>query len=389
MMLIASFFNPISWIASAIASGVAIVMRDLGSVMEKNTMVTVGARYAALMRTGAGLAAWVGLSALLVAGARTALNHDAARLGHDVVRIVLAIVSGGLLVVGIPIAEMVVAAMSNAIASTFMGSGRGLAATIETTFGVVAAGNSPAIATVIGLGLLVGAILTWLVLIVAQGLVYIAAFFVPLAYVLSAKWGRRMLDLLITGLMIPFVLTGLFATSLAVVGDGSNIATQLEHDVLGVALLGLAAFSPITLLHLVRSGGDAVGRIRHPASHVQQAAGSTQRAASAMSVVGGAVGGAAGAAKTRASAATRRASTATQNGAAGGATPSAATLASDPPTRPAPAQHPGGQSGGAPPASGAERAAPSSPAAPAPPSAPTPRTDPPAPQRASNPNSKD
>jgi hypothetical protein len=321
-----SFLNPLTDIERSIGDAIAKALAALGSALANNTSVTIGTRYSELLRTDAVLAAFVGAGVLLFAAARAALSGDAARLGHDVIRVLLGVVSGFLLLALIPLVETAVHAMASAVASTFTGSATdltsGLAAALVGT-GVAAwfTGVGFFLAVILGGVLLVVVLILYATLILAQAVAYIAAFFVPLAVVLSPRLGRKVLELLVVALATPFLIVSILAVGIAVFGDGPNAGTTLEHVIAGGGIIAVGCFSPLFAHRAFQGGAAVLTNARHPHEAAARAAGTATKAA-AVPASGGSPLAASGG-PSAAGAAGRAAAGA----AASGAPPAAAALA--------------------------------------------------------------
>lgn len=284
--------TPGKWITHWMGDGAQGAVRLLVTGMTANTQVTIGTRYTQLIHLSAELAAFLGVLALLIAGARTALTGNVAGLGRDLVRVFLAIISGFAILAAMPLAEAAVHAMSAIVATTFASSANALSKTMVAVFtvtGITVVAGPGSILLAILAGLIIAAALAlWLVLILAQAVVYVAAFFVPLAWVVSPKIGRRMLELLGAMLLVPFIVTSIVAVGFAIIADGPNLGTTLEHMVAGIGILFVAAFSPLSALKLLQSGAAHVASARHP--H-QQMVDTARTAHGAASGAGKAAGG--------------------------------------------------------------------------------------------------
>lgn len=353
--------NPLTYIASAIGGALGSAVKDLGSFMSNSTQVTIGSRYAALMILSAKITALLGVFVVLFAAARAALTGDLARLGHDLVRVMGAVLAGFVLIQLVPICELVIHALTGAVAATFAASSVQLAGGLATGLGVAGAvglltGTTALIAIVLGLVLLAGILMVFIVLVLAQVLVYIAVYFIPLAWVFSPRFGRRLTELAAVMLTTPFIITSILAVGLAVLGDGKSFGTVTEHLIAGGALMIVTAIAPFSLIKLVHQGGDHIAQMRHPVEH---GSGGMASASKAVRYSGGGAGGSGGSAvraaatagggpATMAAAALmsvgRRAKAQTSQGASSASSPSTPAAPS-----PGPTATPRGTPGGAPP----------------------------------------
>ncbi len=275
----------LSGIAHQISAAVTWVITQLGAALQSNTTVTIGNRYAALLRLDAILCAYIGVFVLLYAAARAALTGNLSNLAHDVLRVMLAVISSFLLILIIPYIEQIVSAASSFIASSFISSSTKLTAALSTIVGggltaVLASGGTALLAVIfLGLLALVAVMSLWIILIIAQGVVYLAAFFFPLTWVISPKWGRRVAELGSAFLFTPFLITSVLAVGMAVLGDGVNPAVVIEHMILGVGILFVGCFSPFAAHKMIHSGASYIASIKAPTDHAMQHAGGLTSAA--------------------------------------------------------------------------------------------------------------
>ena len=371
--------DPLTYIAKAIGGALSSALKDLGSFLANNTMVTIGSRYHSLIVLDAEITALVGVLVLLIAAARVALTGNVAQLARDIMRVMVAVALGFFLLLTVPIADGVVHELSNLVAGTFSSSSTQLAGTLSTSTGALATatllsgGSAALIPMIMAVIMIVGILAIYLTLVVAQVMAYIAIYFLPLTLVFSPKLGRKVGELLGVCLVTPFLVTSLLAIGVAVLGDAGNTGTILEHMLGGVGLIGVTAFSPVFAHRLLQGGSAAVANARAPHTSIHSAVaaahggaqyGSTSASAggSRLASVGGAAAKAAGpaAAVIAAAGAVVGHAKASSQAVQSKRKPSKATT-------PAPAANPGGQ----PPAPASQNASS--------PDAPTGTTTPPAP----------
>ncbi|MEW6155204.1 MAG: hypothetical protein AB1673_14650, partial [Actinomycetota bacterium] len=132
-----------------------------------------------------------------------------------------------------------------------------------------------------GLLLIVGTVAVWFELLLRSAAIYIAVLFLPIAlaglvWPATAQWARRLMHLLFALIFSKFVIVAIL--SLAASGLNASVSTDGYGAVMaGVALLGLAALSPLALLKLVpilESGAAsmaAAGRTPTPAATARHA----------------------------------------------------------------------------------------------------------------------
>jgi hypothetical protein len=121
-----------------------------------------------------------------------------------------------------------------------------------------ATGNGPVPLFAVFLGGLiaaVGAFFVWIELLIRSAAIYVAVLFLPFTFVAmiwphTARWCRRLLELLFAIVFAKFVIVAIMA--LAAAGMGQSRSDDAFQGVLaGGALMLLAAFSPFVLLRLI------------------------------------------------------------------------------------------------------------------------------------------
>jgi len=145
-------------------------------------------------------------------------------------------------------------------------------------------GGAPLFAVFLG-GLIaaVGAFFVWVELVIRSAAVYVTVLFLPFTFVAmiwptTARWCRRLVELLFAVIFSKFVIVAIM--SLAAAGLGQSRAEDAFQGVLaGAALMVLAAMSPLVLLRLIPlaetaahtnwrsgAGSQALGPIAGPAA---------------------------------------------------------------------------------------------------------------------------
>jgi hypothetical protein len=100
-----------------------------------------------------------------------------------------------------------------------------------------------------------GAFCVWLELLVRAAAIYVAVLFLPFTFVAmiwpgTARWCRRLVEMLLAIVFAKFVIVAIMA--LAAAGLGQSRGDEAFQGVLaGAALMVLAAFSPFVLLKLI------------------------------------------------------------------------------------------------------------------------------------------
>src|SRR3954471_5165685 len=119
-------------------------------------------------------------------------------------------------------------------------------------------GTNPVPLFAVFLGALVaaaGAFCVWLELLVRSGAIYVALLFLPFTFVAmiwpaTARWCRRLIEILVAVILSKFVIVAIMA--LAAAGLGQSRGDEAFQGVLaGAALMVLASFSPFVLLRLI------------------------------------------------------------------------------------------------------------------------------------------
>jgi hypothetical protein len=119
-------------------------------------------------------------------------------------------------------------------------------------------GTNPVPLFAVFLGALVaaaGAFCVWLELLVRSGAIYVALLFLPFTFVAmiwpaTARWCRRLIEIVVAVILSKFVIVAIMA--LAAAGLGQSRGGEAFQGVLaGAALMVLAAFSPFVLLRLI------------------------------------------------------------------------------------------------------------------------------------------
>ena len=301
--------NPLTYIAKAVGGALGSALKDLGSFLSNNTMVTIGSRYHSLIVLDAEITALVGVLVLLLAAGRVALTGNVAQLARDIMRVMVAVVLGFFLLLTVPIAEGVVHELSNLVAGTFSSSSVQLAGTLSTSTGALATatllsgGSAALIPMIMAVIMIVGILAIYLALVVAQIMAYIAIYFLPLTLVFSPKLGRKVGELLGVCLVTPFLVTSLLAIGVAVLGDAGSTGTILEHMLGGVGLISVTAFSPMFAHKLLQGGSAAVANARAPHTSIHSAVAAAHGGAqygSASASAGGSMGASAGGAAAKA-----------------------------------------------------------------------------------------
>jgi hypothetical protein len=246
-----------------VADGAAWLVGEAGTLINETTTPTLSAPwFTGQYQTMAALAAIFALPLLFLSVIEGVMRRD----GRIIVRAACVhlpaaflLTAGAVVIVGLFIAmtdqmcAQVTASVSGD-AKTFFGDvGKSLTTLAAQT------GTGPAVplfAVFLG-GLIaaVGSFFVWIELLIRSAAIYVAVLFLPFSFVAmiwpqTAKWCRRLVELLFAIIFAKFVIVAIMA--LAAAGLLSAGTGQGLNGVLaGTALLFLASFSPMVLLRLI------------------------------------------------------------------------------------------------------------------------------------------
>ena len=154
----------------------------------------------------------------------------------------------------------VAASVGNDAKEFFKDTGKALGSVMAAT-----GGTNPLPLFAVFLGALVaaaGAFFVWVELLIRSAAIYVAVLFLPFTFVAmiwpaTARWCRRLIELLTAIILSKFVIVAIMA--LAAAGLGQSRSDDAFQGVLaGAALMLLAAFSPFALLKLIPLAEAAV-----------------------------------------------------------------------------------------------------------------------------------
>ncbi len=251
-------------LADAIGSGVTTLAKDIGNAAVNNTVITTGTRYTQLFDTGLGLAGYIGAFALLVASAIAAVTQNYQRALAALVRVFFAIIGSFVLFMMLPEIQSAISVMSKAVAATFGNSSTQVGSSLEAMLSVSALTGTPLLMILFGVFVLLACFILWIILVIAQSIVYFTVFAMPLAFAASYKWGKKIAELTLAMLLVPFVITSILAVGLAVFGDGANFGTTLEHVVAGTGLIAIGCLTPFMLIKLIHAGEAGIQQMKNP-----------------------------------------------------------------------------------------------------------------------------
>ena len=309
--MIASLFgihiNPLYYLASGISSAVAQVIKWVGLALVSTTHPRFASpTFDAVFHAMLILTAYAGGIALVGGAIAGAIKRDPAKIGKAVGRVVLAGILGTALLVFAQIAQQVIGAMSNIVATSFGAGLPQMTIRLGNLVGLAAiSGAGDFLIIMLGILLLLGLLALWVVFVLVSAATYAVAVFVPLAWMFSANAGRRVTEQFIGLMMAPFVITTVLAVGIGVAGTPTHGAASavsgITQFVEGLALVWLAVWSPLTLLRIIpsaydqaRSMGSSALPSRHPHQLASQAGSHVTRIGKF--AAGAAAGGPAGAA---------------------------------------------------------------------------------------------
>ena len=250
-------------VTSWVADGAAWLVGEAGKLIDATTTPVLSAPwFSGQYRTMAGLAAVFALPLLLLSVLQGVLRRDSGlivRAAFVQLPAAFLLTAGAVVIVGLFVGltdEMcsTVAGSVGTDAKTFFANvGKSL-----TSLGA-ASGTGPVIplfAVFLG-GLIaaVGAFFVWIELLIRSAAIYVAVLFLPFTFVAmiwphTARWCRRLVELLFAIVFAKFAIVAIMA--LAAAGLLSAGTGQGFQGVLaGTALMILAAFSPFALLRLI------------------------------------------------------------------------------------------------------------------------------------------
>lgn len=272
-----SWLNPLNDIANAIGSAVTWAITHVGQAMASSSQVTFGQRYTALYGIALSLAIVVGAGALLYGAAAAALSGDLSRIVRALTRVGVGIVGSFALLTLVLLAQHAIYIVDTKfIAPTFLSANKqvagGIGLALAGAVGVSAlTGAGSIIAIVLGLVVVIGALALWAVLLLSTAILYVACYFAPIAFVISAKAGKKMLELIVAMLLTPFVITSIMAIGLAILGDGKSPGVVLTHFLMGAGLIYVACFAPLAIMRFLPIAEEHISSLRHPHQAAQQA----------------------------------------------------------------------------------------------------------------------
>src|SRR3954454_5221396 len=337
-------------VTSWVAKGAGWLVGQAGKLISETTTPRITSLwFLRQYRSMGALAALFALPLLLMSVIQGVLKRDGGViLRAAFVHLPLAFLLTAIAVTVVQLLLQLTDQMSAAVASSvgsdaeqfFKDSGKALGDVLSSS-----GGTNPVPLFAVFLGALVaaaGAFCVWLELLVRSGAIYVALLFLPFTFVAmiwpaTARWCRRLIEILVAVILSKFVIVAIMA--LAAAGLGQSRGGEAFQGVLaGAALMVLAGLSPLVLLRLVpfaesaavgvgwrrgALGGALVGPVASPSmvmrramySHWGSRGGTPSRgpsiaspvlAAGGAAAAGGAVAAGAGVARAAGSATTSR-----------------------------------------------------------------------------------
>ena len=335
-------------VTSWVADGAAWLLGQAAALINQTTTPTLGAAwFTGQYATMAGLAAVFALPLLFLAVLEGVLKRD----GRIIVRAAgVHLPAAFLLTAGAVVVVGMLVALTDQMCGQLTGSVSGQASSffsdVSKSLSNLASqtGSGPAVplfAVFLG-GLIaaVGSFFVWIELLIRAAAIYVAVLFLPFTFVAmiwpqTARWCRRLVELLFAIVFSKFAIVAIMALAAAGLLSGGS-STGFTGVLAGAALMLLAAFSPLALLRLLPmvegaahahanrsgAGSQTLGPVAGPAAVMRRvvdgnwgSGGSGLRAAPAAAGAGPA--GIAASAGGAARGATRAASDAANGGAAG------------------------------------------------------------------------
>lgn len=256
-------------ITNWVGNGASWLIGQAGTLIDETTTPRIESPW--FLRqygTMGALAAVFALPLLLLAVMQALIRQDMGQLARSAfVHLPLAFALTAAAVTIVQLLLQLTDAMSAQVASSvgsdakefFKDTGKSLGTVLAAT------GGNPVPLFAVFLGALVaaaGAFCVWLELLVRSAAIYVAVLFLPFTFVAmiwpqTARWCRRLIEVLGAVIAAKFVIVAIMA--LAAAGLGQSRGEDAFQGVLaGAALMMLAAFSPFVLLKLLPFAESAI-----------------------------------------------------------------------------------------------------------------------------------
>jgi hypothetical protein len=244
-----------------VAKGAGWLIGQTGRLIGETTTPRITSRwFLRQYRSMGALAAVFALPLLLFSILQAVFKRDAGVVTRAAfVQLPLAFLLTAIAVTVVQLLLQLTDQMSAAVASSVGNDAKQFFSDTGKALGVITAGGTnpvPLFAVFLaGLVAAAGAFCVWLELLVRSAGVYVAVLFLPFTFVAmiwpaTARWCRRLVEILFAIVFAKFVIVAIMA--LAAAGLGHSRGNQAFQGVLaGAALMLLAAFSPFVLLRLI------------------------------------------------------------------------------------------------------------------------------------------
>jgi type IV secretion system protein TrbL len=250
-------------VTSWVANGASWLVSQAGKLMNETTTPRVESpwflqEYTAMV----GLAALFALPLLLLATIQGVLRRDGAMIVRAAfVQLPLAFFLTGMAITVVQVLLALTDQMSSQIGATVGSDEKTFLASVAKALITVAtatAGGNPVplfAACLAAFVAAVGAFFVWVELLIRSAGVYVAMLFLPTTFIAmiwekTAHWCRRLVESLFAIIFSKFVIVAIMV--LAAAGLSQSRSSEAFQGVLaGIALLLLAAFSPLALLRLI------------------------------------------------------------------------------------------------------------------------------------------
>jgi hypothetical protein len=240
-----------------VGEGASALLGRIGSLISRATDVELGTKaFGAQFLLMEKVGALVVLPMLMAALIGAIIHRDSSRLVRAIGLHLPVAVLGGFVAVelttlGLHVTDelcSIVGGTAGSDASTIFGH---VARAITVLSGLGQAGAGGFLGLALALLVATGALLIWIELLLRASAIYVAVFFLPVAlaglvWPATARWSRRLVELLAALILSKFVIVAVLSLGLAMVAKGDGIDVALS----GGALLLLAAFAPFVILRL-------------------------------------------------------------------------------------------------------------------------------------------
>ncbi len=264
--------DPVTLLSNAVRDGVNTTLSFFSNNLPGMLHINIGRSFDSIYVPMLVLSGIIALGALSVSAGWGAVKGDPRHVGLTLTRVFFGIVGAFALALAVPLARSAVPGMSQAIIWGLTGSRHGLSGltdklSVVTTAGIASGVVSAIMVIVLGTIVILGIIMCFCALVVANALSYILVLFAPLAFVLSTRASRRLLEVLLAAIMTPFLIVSVMALGIAVANDGpSSLQGAVGGSIEGAVIFILAAVSPMALLRLIPIVGAHLGASHDAAS---------------------------------------------------------------------------------------------------------------------------